>query len=135
MILLFAQTVESSMPFLMHIGVGGILAIMILRLVFDFIDRREKRGRNGVSPSWAREPMQMVREAIFRQAKIASEIGDLHDWHKPDSDGEQTWKNKQIVELLAEFKQECARGNLALENNNRLLERLIPLMTRLESPH
>lgn len=49
-------------------------------------------------------------------------LEDLHSWHAPDGDGEQSWKGKQIERLLiqmnkliAEQTRESKRGNEALE--------------------
>ncbi len=116
---------------MLQLGVGGIFAILILRLVFDFIDRREMKRQsngNGVAPSWAREPTKTVGTMAIR-------VRDLHDWHKPEN-GEQTWKNKQMVEMLHDLKEMiegCSvRSTEAINNNNQLLERIIPILMELE---
>lgn len=125
-------------PIMLQLGVGGIFAIMILRLVFDFIDRREIKRINGspsIPPTWAVEALTLVKRAVDKMAVMGRLVEDLHDWHKPEN-GVQEWKNKAMVDLMREFKEAMEhaseRSTKAIENNNALIERMIPIVQSAE---
>ena len=106
--------------------------ILVLKEVFTFIEKQKLR-RNSSSPIIL--PADVLRQLNKLQdtcVGTSNLMGHVYEWLKPNADGEQIWKNKQMIELLAEFKVEVARGNKAIENNNRLLERIIPVLTGLE---
>ena len=106
--------------------------ILVLKEVFTFIEKQKLR-RNSSSPIIL--PADVLRQLNKLQDTCVDTnnlMGHVYEWLKPNADGEQIWKNKQMIELLAEFKVEVARGNKAIENNNRLLERIIPVLTGLE---
>ncbi len=131
--MLLAQSTALTVPIGIQLGVGGIFVILVLRMVFDFVSTYKARNDSGGRvPTWAKKCLETFDTVVLSHADIKRQIGDLHDWHSPDAGGEQAWKNRQMVELLAEFKEEAARGTRAIENNNRLIERITPLLSELE---
>lgn len=106
--ILAESTNDSSL--VTQLGVGGIFVILVLRLVFDFINKQKNNGTN----------------------KMVSQVSQLHKWHEPDQEGEQSWKNKQLIEVVKEIKNESLRGTKAIENNTRLIERLMPVLNKIE---
>lgn len=127
-----AQSTAIAVSVWTQLGVGGIFVILVLKEVFTFIEKQKLR-RNSSSPIIL--PADVLRQLNKLQdtcVDTSSLMGHVYEWLKPNADGEQIWKNKQMIELLAEFKVEVARGNKAIENNNRLLERIIPVLTGLE---
>lgn len=110
--LLAESSFSSSIP--LQVGVGGIFAILVLKEVFNFITKQKEKNGGGLG-------------------KMQGEMATLYKWHEPDAEGEQTWKNKQMIVLLTEIKQENVRSTKALENSNRVMERLLPILSRLET--
>ncbi len=109
---------------LTQIGIGGIFCILVLRTVFDFLSRK----RNCVQPGMTAlcqlhaEQVKTVADSV---GEIARQTSEMYRWHSPDSDGEQTWKNKHMVEMVAEMKK-------SVDNNTAVLNRLLPILGRLE---
>ena len=134
---LFAQETVTVIPPWMQGSVGLMAALMILRAVFTFIDRREgkRQNGNGVAPSWAREPLKVMREVEDNISATRTKVKDLHEWHKPEN-GVQDWKNRQLIELMGEFKVSveaaAIRSTTATDNNTRVMERLIPILMSIE---
>lgn len=110
-------------PVWIQLSVGGMFAIMILRVVFDFINRRELKRKNG--------GVSYIDRLNALERHLVPKINDLHDWHKPE-DGEQTWKNRQMLELMKEIKEIAVNTTRLAERNQSLLERLLPVLTNLE---
>ena len=86
------------------VAVPGIFAILVLKMVFDFMGKH--KTKNG-------------------DADVAKQVKDLHKWHAPDSDGEQSWKNKQLCVM-------CENVKTAVDNNTAILNRLVPILDRME---
>lgn len=134
---LLAQETVTIIPPWMQGSVGLMAALMILRAVFSFIDRRElkKNGNGGVAPAWAREPIKVLRDVAEDAAAARPKLKDLHVWHSPE-EGVQEWKNKHLTEQMTEFKlslEACsARSSAAIDNNTRAMERLLPILMDLE---
>lgn len=132
MLLTLAQDML-KIPIMLQLGIGGIFVIMVLREVANVLEKA-KAKRNGpivpVIPDGVLKQMNLNHATCIT---ISHQVAELHEWHKPSPDGEQSWKNRQMIDLLTEFRVEVARGNKALENNNRLIDRLLPLMARVES--
>ena len=60
------------------LGIVVASVVFILKTVFDFV---AKMGKNG----------QRVD-----MGKMAGQVGEMHRWHAPGSDGRQVWKNPGI---------------------------------------
>ena len=118
-LLLFYLIAESpmEMPAILELVGGGILVIMVLRLVFDFINKQ--RMKNGANH-------------VLNPYKQAGQIAALYKWHEPDPEGEQTWKNKQLIDMLKEIKVQNESYKMALENNTKVMGRLLPVLAKLE---
>lgn len=73
---------------LTQLGVGGILALLILKTVFDFVQQRRTNGNDN---------------SIFHK------ISDLWEWHKPVS-GKFLWyeSSEELTEVVKELKQEIS---------------------------
>lgn len=97
---------------LMQLTCGGILAVLIVREVMSFL--KSRNGKNG-----SNQRMEKMVAALLQQTN------DLHDWHKPDGRGEQTWKNSQMIDTLQEMKT-------VVQNNTQAFERLRSVMERRE---
>lgn len=71
-----------SINVLVQLGVGGIFCVMVLRLVFDFLNKR-KNGKNGVCLT----------------SELVKQIQDLWDWHaKTDEEGVKVWYVRRSLE-------------------------------------
>lgn len=131
MLLTLAQDVL-KMPVMLQLGVGGIFVVMVLREIANVLEKARVK-RNGAGPVLPADVLKQMNLNHATCTTIGHQVAELHEWHKPSPDGEQSWKNKQMIDLLTEFREEVARGNRALENNNRLIDRLLPLMAKVEA--
>lgn len=61
-----------------QLGVGGIFAILPVREAAGII--KSRNGKNG--------------------GKLAGEVHQLHEWHKPDPTGRQEWKNPDMAQAI-----------------------------------
>lgn len=66
------------------------------------------------------------KDVVRRFGPIETQIKDLHNWHAPDSDGQQTWKNKHMLEVLVKLTD-------VVENHTRVMDRMLPILERLEA--
>ena len=95
-----------------QLGVGGIFAILSLRLVFDFV--KERRG-NGIGDL----------RSMFTMIK------DLHQWHEPDDQGEQTWKNSRMIKLMEDNNELQREHHALMREHHTLMKRLLPALEKL----
>lgn len=105
-----------------QLGVGGIFAILILRLVFDFV--KDRKGNGFITPGWA-------KDAMTRQAKMVVMLDDLHQWHKPDDHGEQTWKNSRMLKLMEDNNELQREHHVLMREHHSLMKRLLPTLEKL----
>ena len=74
---------SASTSLLMHVGVGGILCILILQLVFKFVkemkDKKEKKGSSTTNPSVVSP--QVISDIFGTLNDIKKLSQDLHEWH------------------------------------------------------
>ena len=98
---------------LLQLGVGGIFAILIIREVLSFLKTRN--GKDGHTAE------KLIRDV----AALRAESRDMHEWHKPNSDGQQTWKNYELIEAVRDMKT-------AVENNTKMAGRFLPILERME---
>jgi len=92
-----------------QLGIGGIFAILVIREVMTFLKTKNetKAPESGVL-SICKDTL----EKILRMQK------DLHEWHKPDQNGEQSWKGHRLAE--------------AIERNTTVMEKLVPILDRID---
>ena len=82
------------MPYI-EIGVGGIFALLVIRTVLvDFLGRGQKR------PEWVQELLIKMDLLDKRLGELQVESRDLHRWHAPNAEGEQTWKGTHMTRVL-----------------------------------
>ena len=116
-------------------GIVGILLIMALKLVFEFIDRQKVKAAGGdglgdiAAKADHRRSCQHVEEMVTSftasQATMAAQVEDLHDWHAPDSSGEQSWKNAQMIDVIKGVSD-------AVQSMAKVIDRLAPILEKLE---
>jgi hypothetical protein len=89
---------------LTQVGVGGIFAILVIREVFNFLQKRKTpNGDNGV---------QFHRELDTKVNEIKSLTRELHKWHSvTDMEGVPVWYvrkslEKSIGELATNIKEQ-----------------------------
>lgn len=82
---------------LVELGVGLIAAIMVIREVLGFLDKRKYTNGNSLEHGAVmNEHVNDVRIAI---SKVKDKVDDLHDWHnKTDEDGVFNWYVKRSLE-------------------------------------
>lgn len=101
---------------LLQLGVGGIFAILVLREVFGYLQRKEaKNGRTG------------SREWVWKLEK-------LYDWHNAlDDEGVPIWYvRKSLEEGIKTLTASIDTLHTAIREQNSLLDRMIE---RIESLH
>ncbi len=111
-----------TIPLGLQLGVGGILTVLILRTVFDFLERYKGRmGGNGNTPAWSKTLIKQIEMALTVQAEMKKQITDLYQWHKPDDGGEQSWKNTRMIKLMEDT-------NELMREHHAVLRQLLPVM-------
>lgn len=75
-----------------QVGVAGILIVLVLRTVFDFLKAKKNGGSNGRTEA---KVAVMLRKFDAMEKKIE----DLHVWHaKTDPDGVPVWYVRRSLE-------------------------------------
>jgi hypothetical protein len=121
---------------LTQLGVGGIFAILVIRMVLDFLAKR----RNGASASATRDLFALVREvrdlnvilknAVVEMAPLVrgtcERVAELHRWHdRVDDDGVMVWYTRKSLDEsirvlnggVKDFTQAICRLNELLEKS------------------
>ncbi len=79
---------------LLELGVGFIAAIMVIREVLGFLEKRKNGG--GGQSLIMNEHVNDVRGAV---SAIKDKVDDLHEWHnKTDQDGIPLWYVRRSLE-------------------------------------
>ena len=79
---------------LLELGVGFIAAIMVIREVLGFLEKRKNGG--GGQSLIMNEHVNDVRGAV---SVIKDKVDDLHEWHnKTDADGIPLWYVRRSLE-------------------------------------
>lgn len=79
---------------LLELGVGFIAAIMVIREVLGFLEKRKNGG--GGQSFIMNEHVNDVRGAV---SAIKDKVDDLHEWHnKTDADGIPLWYVRRSLE-------------------------------------
>ncbi len=82
---------------LVELGVGLIAAIMVIREVLGFLDK--KKFTNGNSHDHGAVMNEHVNDVRFAMSKVKEKVDDLHDWHnKTDEDGVFNWYVRRSLE-------------------------------------
>lgn len=104
--MILADTISSQFN-ATTISIMAAAVVFILKAVFDFIDRQKMRNGDG-SPITFKDCA-----AIFKLlTRIEGKVSENHDWHKPNQNGVQEWKNPTLanaVEKLVEVTEENTR--------------------------
>ncbi len=87
---------------LVELGVGLIAAIMVIREVLGFLDKKKFQtdNVNGSSLNGHGAVMnEHVNDVRFAVSKVKEKVDDLHDWHdKRDADGVPLWYVRRSLE-------------------------------------
>ncbi|HML96681.1 MAG TPA: hypothetical protein PKC29_14760 [Thermodesulfobacteriota bacterium] len=79
---------------ILELGVGLIAALMVIREVLNFLDKR--RGSDRESDSLMSEHVSDVKGSV---TAIKDKVDDLHEWHnKTDADGVPLWYVRRSLE-------------------------------------
>lgn len=79
---------------ILELGVGLIAALMVIREVLNFLDR--KRSSEGEPDSLIGEHVSDVRGSV---TAIKDKVDDLYEWHnKTDADGVPLWYVRRSLE-------------------------------------
>ena len=82
---------------LVELGVGLIAAILVIREVLGFLDK--KKFHNGDSNTHGAVMNEHVNDVRFALNKVKDKVDDLHDWHnKTDEDGVFNWYVRRSLE-------------------------------------
>jgi len=82
---------------LVELGVGLIAAIMVIREVLGFLDK--KKYTNGNSHEHGAVMNEHVNDVRIAVSKVKDKVNDLHDWHdKRDADGVPLWYVRRSLE-------------------------------------
>ncbi|MCK5391596.1 MAG: hypothetical protein KAJ31_04155 [Deltaproteobacteria bacterium] len=82
---------------LVELGVGLIAAIMVIREVLGFLDK--KKFHNVDSLEHGAVMSEHVNDVRFAILKVKDKVDDLHDWHnKTDEDGVFNWYVRRSLE-------------------------------------
>ncbi len=91
-----------------EIAIPGIFAILVIREVFNFLGRKGMNGYN-------------------------KKIEDLHDWHSPDQDGEQSWKGKQLERILTTLDANVRENTKTTQEGHvKIVDKLEELKAKLK---
>ena len=110
--------------FIVNGGIVGILLIMALKLVFEFVEK-QKSKQLGTGPLTMERAEAIMQEGLRRQAEIKVQIDDLHEWHAPDASGEQSWKNARMIDVVEGVSD-------AVSSMAKVIDRLAPILEKLE---
>ncbi len=78
-----------------QVGIAGILTVLILRTVFDFLDRYRNR-KPGESAGAVERKLAVLMKKI---ETMEIQVRDLHQWHDTrDSDGVFRWYVRSSLE-------------------------------------
>lgn len=86
---------------LLELGVGLLAAVMVIREVLGFLDK--KKLHNGSDSSTLNGHGAVMNEHVndvrFAVSKVKEKVDDLHDWHdKRDADGVPLWYVRRSLE-------------------------------------
>jgi len=82
---------------LVELGVGLIAAILVIREVLGFLDK--KKFHNGDSLEHGAVMNEHLNDVRYAVLKVKDKVDDLHDWHnKTDEDGVFNWYVKRSLE-------------------------------------
>ena len=98
-----------------QVGVGGIFVVLVLRMVFDFLEKREKKKNNG-NTSDLGATGKKVHILLQKVEKIEKQTQDLYDWHnKEDEEGVKIWYVRRSLE------EAITRLSTAIETQTKVL--------------
>lgn len=121
-----------------QLGVGGVLAVMIVKMVLDFL---AKKRLNGSATSSTHDTFELLRQikdvdTVLKNAVIelaplvragCERVAELHRWHdKEDEDGVKIWylrshlldSIQQLNTGVREFAKATCRMNELLEQSS-----------------
>lgn len=84
---------------LVELGVGLMAAIMVIREVLNFLDKKKFYSDNGNGSLNGHGAVmnEHVNDVRFAVSKVKEKVDDLHNWHdKRDADGVPLWYHLKI---------------------------------------
>jgi hypothetical protein len=102
-------------------GVVGIALLMVSQQIREFIARRNGRS----VPPCVKVMETRLSRTEERVQNIERKTDDMHHWHCPNSDGEQTWKNATLAAHIKEMRD-------LMEKQTQTAARMLPVLERLE---
>lgn len=83
------------------LGAAGILVVLILRMVFDFLKSKAPPAPLEPRLDLFEELTTLIRAQTEILRSIESRTDVLYRWHAPNEDGRQTWKlSDDVLERL-----------------------------------
>jgi hypothetical protein len=110
---------------LVELGVGLIAAIMVIREVLGFLDKKKFLSDNGNGSLNGHGAVmnEHVNDVRFAVLKVKEKVDDLHDWHdKRDADGVPLWYVKRSLEDV--IKDLGAKIELQIGVQTRILQHM-----------
>lgn len=87
---------QAGSDILLHLGVGGIFAILIIREVLGFLLKNRRNGNGGGSSATTADQFKLLRH-------IDDQVKDLHSWHDAkDEDQVFVWYVRKSLERQIE---------------------------------
>ena len=86
---------------LLELGIGLVAAIMVIREVLGFLDRKKTHNGNDSNSLNGHGAVmnEHVNDVRFAVSKVKEKVDDLHDWHdKRDADGVPLWYVRRSLE-------------------------------------
>lgn len=122
-----------------QVGIAGILTILILRTVFDFLDRYRNKKPSDSAGAAERKLAVLMKKIETMEIQVR----ELHQWHdQRDSDGVFRWYVRssledaleKLVATLAQVGSVLAEVAREQKDTNNRIERLSQDLARTPPP-
>lgn len=96
---------------LAQLGVGGIFCVLVLKLVFDYLNSRKEQDNTPPDPN--------SDQCRADWAMVVRQVREMHEWHnRVDEDGVFVWYRCRVTERAIE------RISAAIEQQTIILQKL-----------
>lgn len=115
---------------LVELGVGLIAAIMVIREVLGFLDKKKFHNDGSSLNEHGAVMNEHVNDVRFAVSKVKEKVDDLHNWHnKRDEDGVFNWYVRRSLEDV--IKDLGAKIEMQVGVQTKILQH----MQRMEELH